>query len=185
MYVSQRVTIELQFEMAEKSSSENTNTPDSSPDGGRITVNQVNFVGVEYPGYIKDENHMLETLGGEEAVTRTFSNSTRRLELSFRPEDPYAHAVCADRFPTANLLLRVKRRRKKQREGTSQPEEVKYEQEILGIVGNTFKYVCKHNAPINVKPAGGRRSIGRDFDRSLWPGGRVFELSCCPGGRDI
>ena len=40
-------------------------------------------------------------------------------------------------------------------------------------------------APINVKPAGagGRRGIGRDFDRSLWPGGRAFELSCCPGGR--
>ena len=41
------------------------------------------------------------------------------------------------------------------------------------------------NAPINVKPAGGRRGIGRDFDRSLWPGGRTFELSCYPGGRDI
>ena len=42
--------------------------------------------------------------------------------------------------------------------------------------------------PINVKPAGGRggrRGIGRDFDRSLWPGGRAFELSCRPGGRDI
>ena len=121
---------------------ENANIPDSSPSDGQITVNQVNLVGVEYPGYIKDENHMLETLGGEDTVSRTFSNSSRRLELSFRPEDPYAHAVCADRFPTANLLLRVKRRRKKkQREGTSQPEEVEYEQEILGIVGNTFKYV--------------------------------------------
>ena len=32
---------------------------------------------------------------------------------------------------------------------------------------------------------GGRRGIGRDFDRSLWPGGRAFEFSCCPGGRDI
>ena len=44
-------------------------------------------------------------------------------------------------------------------------------------------------APINVEPAGGggggRRGIGRDFDRSLWPGGRAFEFSCCPGGRDI
>ena len=27
--------------------------------------------------------------------------------------------------------------------------------------------------------------MGWDFDRSLWPGGRAFELSCCPGGRDI
>ena len=32
---------------------------------------------------------------------------------------------------------------------------------------------------------GGRRGIGRDFDRSLWPGGRAFELSCCPGARDF
>ena len=43
------------------------------------------------------------------------------------------------------------------------------------------------NAPINVKPAGrgGRRGVGRDFDRSFWPGGRAFEFSCCSGGRDI
>ena len=42
-------------------------------------------------------------------------------------------------------------------------------------------------APINVKPAGGggRRGIGQGFDRSLWPGRRAFELSCCPRGRDI
>ena len=32
---------------------------------------------------------------------------------------------------------------------------------------------------------GRRRGIGRDFDRSLWPGGRAFEFSCCPGSRDI
>lgn len=126
--------------MAEKSSgSPDTNSVVSSSNGGQITVNQIKFVGVEYPGYIKDENHMLETLGGEETVSRTYSHPTRRLELSFRPDDPYAHTVCADRYPTANLLVRVKRRKKKQREGTSEPEEVKYEQEIMGIVGNTFK----------------------------------------------
>ena len=32
---------------------------------------------------------------------------------------------------------------------------------------------------------GERRGVGRDFDRSLWPGGRAFEFSCCPGDRDI
>ena len=41
------------------------------------------------------------------------------------------------------------------------------------------------NAPINVKSAGGRQGIGRGFDRSLWPGGSAFELSCCPRSRDI
>ena len=29
------------------------------------------------------------------------------------------------------------------------------------------------------------RGIGRGFDRPHWPGCRAFELSCCPGGRDI
>lgn len=129
--------------MADKpSTSQNIQNGDlSSSSNGQILVNQVKFVGIEYPGYIKDENHMLETLGGEETVSRTYSIPTRRLELSFRPADPYAHAVCADRYPTANLLLRVKQRKKKQREGSNEPAEVKYEQEVLGIVGNTFKYV--------------------------------------------
>ena len=32
---------------------------------------------------------------------------------------------------------------------------------------------------------GGRRGIGEGFDQSLWSGVRAFELSFCPGGRDI
>ena len=55
----------------------------------------------------------------------------------------------------------------------------------LELGKKTFSCCRIFYAPINVKPVGGgRRGIGRDFDRSLWPGGRAFELSCCPGGRD-
>ena len=115
------------------------NSEISFSNNGQIIFNQTKFVGIEYPGYIKDENHMLETLGGEDTVAKTYSNPTRRLELSFRPEDPYCHAVCADRYSTSNLLLRVKQRKKKRRQGSDEPPEVTYEQEILGIVGNTFK----------------------------------------------
>ena len=32
---------------------------------------------------------------------------------------------------------------------------------------------------------GGGEGGRRGFTRSLWPEGRAFELSCCPGGRDI
>ena len=49
----------------------------------------------------------------------------------------------------------------------------------------TIENIYTSYAPINVNPAGRRRGIGRDFDRSLWPRGRAFELSCCLGGRDI
>lgn len=130
----------LRFKMAENVDENLLEKRDiSSCNNCRITFNQVKFVGIEYPGYIKDEKHMLETLGGEEAVSRTYSSPARRLEMSFRPEDPYCHAVCADRYSTANLLLRVKQRKKKTREGSGELAEVKYDQEILGIVGNTFK----------------------------------------------
>ena len=125
--------------MAEKSDEDLGNEDVSSTNSGRITFNQVKFVGIEYPGYIKDENQMLETLGGEETVAKTYSSPGRRLELSFRPVDPYCHAVCGDRYSTPNLLLRVKQRKKKSRDGSNQSTVVKYEQEILGIVANTFK----------------------------------------------
>lgn len=125
--------------MAEKSDEDLGNEDVSSTSSGRITFNQGKFVGIEYPGYIKDENQMLETLGGEETVAKTYSSPGRRLELSFRPDDPYCHAVCGDRYSTPNLLLRVKQRKKKSRDGSNQSTVVKYEQEILGIVANTFK----------------------------------------------
>ena len=38
-----------------------------------------------------------------------------------------------------------------------------------------------HYAPINVKPAGGRWGIGRDFDRSLWPGVGHLNFLAVPG----
>ncbi|XP_068695106.1 general transcription factor 3C polypeptide 5-like [Montipora foliosa] len=114
--------------------------PSSRVDNGRIAFSATKFVGINYPGYVKDESRMLHTLGGEDAVARTYSNSGRRLEMSFRPGDPHCHAVCADRYPTANLLLRVKQRKKKRRGDSSETSEVKYEQEILGIVGTTFKF---------------------------------------------
>ncbi|XP_067825608.1 general transcription factor 3C polypeptide 5 isoform X1 [Heptranchias perlo] len=103
------------------------------------------LVCAEYPGMVRDARKMLETLGGEEGVSRTYADPCRRLELHFRPKDPYCHPVCANRFPSTSMLLRVKRRRKKSR-ATASPEEgdgeeeVKYEMEVLGLIGTTYKF---------------------------------------------
>ena len=35
--------------------------------------------------------------------------------------------------------------------------------------------MLKTNAPINVKPAGGRQGMGWGFDRLCWPWGRAFD----------
>ena len=42
-----------------------------------------------------------------------------------------------------------------------------------------------HNAPINVKPVGGRQGMGWGFDCLFWPWVRAFDRSCSPGGGDI
>ena len=112
--------------------------PEKCDEISSVSFRQNKLVGIEYPGYVEDVNKMLQTIGGEEAVTQTNDGNPTRLELCYRPEDPYCHPMCGDSFPTSNLLLRVKKKRKKG--GTAKKEEVKYEQEILGIVDTTFRY---------------------------------------------
>ena len=46
-----------------------------------------------------------------------------------------------------------------------------------------YSRACRRGyALISVKPVGDL-GAGQGFGRSLWRGGRAFELSCCPGGR--
>lgn len=100
------------------------------------------MVCVEYPGLVRDVSKMLQTLGGEEGVSRIYADPTKRLELYFRPKDPYCHPVCANRFGTSSLLLRVRRRAKRQ-EGASGPEahpEVTFDVETVGIVSTVYKF---------------------------------------------
>ncbi|KAM7092316.1 general transcription factor 3C polypeptide 5 [Molossus nigricans] len=100
------------------------------------------LVCVEYPGMVRDVSKMLSTLGGEEGVSRIYADPTKRLELYFRPKDPYCHPVCANRFSTSSLLLRVRRKTKRQ-EGVPGPEphpQVTFDVEILGIVPTIYKF---------------------------------------------
>ncbi|XP_007670967.2 general transcription factor 3C polypeptide 5 [Ornithorhynchus anatinus] len=101
------------------------------------------LVCVEYPGEVRDVAKMLLTLGGEEGVSRIHADSAKRLELYFRPKDPYCHPVCANRFPTTSLLLKVKRKKSRRRrlegEGAT-VQEVKFDMEILGIITTIYKF---------------------------------------------
>lgn len=83
-----------------------------------------------------------------------YADPTKRLELYFRPKDPYCHPVCANRFPTSTMLLKVKRRTKKKKQLDSGEEiqpEVQFEMEIVGTVTTVYKFqgntwVCVHVA---------------------------------------
>ncbi|KAM9064216.1 general transcription factor 3C polypeptide 5 isoform 2-T2 [Sarcophilus harrisii] len=100
------------------------------------------LVCVEYPGVVQDVSKMLQTLGGEEGVSRIYADSAKRLELYFRPKDPYCHPVCANRFPTSSLLLKIKKktRRRRAEGGEVTVAEVKFDMEILGIITTVYKF---------------------------------------------
>ncbi|XP_067328086.1 general transcription factor 3C polypeptide 5 isoform X2 [Anolis sagrei] len=101
------------------------------------------LVCVEYPGVVRDPEKALLSLGGEEALTRVYADPSRRLELYFRPKDPYCHPVCANRFPASSMLLRVKRRTRRKRAGAGgerAEEAVSIQVEVLGIVSTVYKF---------------------------------------------
>uniref|UniRef100_H3CJA5 Ral transcription factor IIIC subunit 5 n=1 Tax=Tetraodon nigroviridis TaxID=99883 RepID=H3CJA5_TETNG len=78
---------------------------------------------------------MLETLGGEENLSKTFANPNRRLELRYRPQDPFCHSLCGNRFSSSNLVLRVRRRVRK-----NDPKDAEIHMDVLGVIGTTYKF---------------------------------------------
>lgn len=71
-----------------------------------------------------------------------YADPSKRLELYFRPQDPYCHPLCANRFSTTSLLLRVRKKVRRQRAapGPGTQPEVAFDMEILGIVSTIYKF---------------------------------------------
>ncbi|XP_026152363.1 general transcription factor 3C polypeptide 5 isoform X2 [Mastacembelus armatus] len=66
---------------------------------------------------------------------QTFAHPNRRLELRYRPQDPFSHSLCGNRFLSSNLLLRVRRRVRKK-----DPRDAEIHMDILGVIGTTYKF---------------------------------------------
>ncbi|PRW32690.1 General transcription factor 3C polypeptide 5 [Chlorella sorokiniana] len=64
---------------------------------------------VEYPGYVGDEQRVLETLGGTAGIARQLQENPRQLALRLRPGDHNFHATYGMREPSRRLLLKLTR----------------------------------------------------------------------------
>lgn len=101
------------------------------------------------------------------ASAQIYGDPTKRLELYFRPKDPYCHPVCANRFSTSSLLLRV-RRKTKRPEGLPGPEahpQVTFDVDILGIVPTIYRF--QGNYQCTFTELGGLRACVPTACRSL------------------
>ena len=64
-----------------------------------------------------------------------------RIELRFRPDDPFCKPTHGEQTQTANLLLKVVR--KTRRNLTTKEEEITYHVELEGVVQKTYKFLGK------------------------------------------
>ncbi|KAL1218159.1 hypothetical protein V5N11_000767 [Cardamine amara subsp. amara] len=62
---------------------------------------------VHYPGYPSSISRAVETLGGIQGITTARESTSNKLELHFRPEDPYAHPAWGEQRPCNGFLLKI------------------------------------------------------------------------------
>ncbi|KAK8283903.1 hypothetical protein V6Z12_D08G124500 [Gossypium hirsutum] len=66
---------------------------------------------VHYPGYPKTTSRAIQTLGGTEGILKARISQSNRLELHFRPEDPYSHPAFGELSPCNKLLLKISKKK--------------------------------------------------------------------------
>ncbi|KAL0316556.1 UNVERIFIED_CONTAM: General transcription factor 3C polypeptide 5, partial [Sesamum radiatum] len=68
---------------------------------------------VHYPGYPSSTERAIETLGGSQGILKVRTDKSNKLELHFRPEDPYSHPAFGELQPCNNFLLKISRKKVK------------------------------------------------------------------------
>ncbi|GMN36123.1 hypothetical protein TIFTF001_005773 [Ficus carica] len=85
---------------------------------GRVTgvVPSREAFAVHYPGYPCSISRAVDTLGGLQGLLKARSLQSNRLELHFRPEDPYSHPAFGDLRPCNHLLLKISKNKSANRQ---------------------------------------------------------------------
>ncbi|XP_041666215.1 general transcription factor 3C polypeptide 5 [Cheilinus undulatus] len=127
--------LKLEFTLKELTLSSPTENADVPGSSSTVEMKDIKLICVEYPAMVTSVERMLDTLGGEKTVSKTFKHPNRRLEMRYRPKDPFCHSLCGNRFPSSNLLLRVRRRVRK-----NDPKDAEIHMEVVGVIGTTYKF---------------------------------------------
>ena len=86
-------------------------------------------------------------------IPQAYADPMQRLELRWRPNHIYSKPACGDRHSVTNLLLRVRRRKKRHQSphvdpgadvNKDMPDSDPYEYEgcILGVIDTVYKFQC-------------------------------------------
>jgi len=99
------------------------------------------LVCIEYPGVVQNPEKAIKTLGGLKNIGQVVSESNRRLELRFRPDDVYCKPTCGERHTCSSFVVRVKRKRLKAHlRGKSEKPEYINSTENLGMITSCYRF---------------------------------------------
>lgn len=140
----------IQAYQAYQDTNQQTSSPTTAP---LFPLSSTPLYSVEYPGYVQPTSISLavERLGGQKNLEAAFGRVPQRegkesfpLELKLRPEDPYSHPITGEVVSTSNLVLRVVKRKRKQKAGMPQDTEHvgEYIAEIAGTIPKTGRFRC-------------------------------------------
>uniref|UniRef100_A0A0E0C325 Transcription factor IIIC subunit Tfc1/Sfc1 triple barrel domain-containing protein n=1 Tax=Oryza meridionalis TaxID=40149 RepID=A0A0E0C325_9ORYZ len=123
--------------------------PPTSPStitGGAVSgaIPAAEAFAVHYPGYPSSPARAAQTLGGLPAIAKVRgSDPGARLELRFRPEDPYCHPTFGEPRVSAGLVLRLSR----PKGGTAPPRA-----EVVARVRNAYHFEDNEDVMMLVPP---------------------------------
>ncbi|XP_005092805.1 general transcription factor 3C polypeptide 5 [Aplysia californica] len=108
-------------------------------DGQKVCTARINierrFVCVDFPAVIRNKDKAIQMMGGKDCIEKILSRSGR-LEVNFRPEDPFCKPTVSTNKKCSNLLIKVRRR--KATGSTTSSDGFEYMIEVLGIVDLVF-----------------------------------------------
>ena len=78
-----------------------------SSDSLEAKVPRTSAIAIHYPGYIKNLDKALDSLGGEESLHKALQEATGFLKLRLRPEDQHSHPLFGERQQESGYVLRI------------------------------------------------------------------------------
>lgn len=95
------------------------------------------FECIYYPAKVENVEKAIQTLGGKNHLSEIMYTITEKLELRFRPDDPYCKPTSGERSPCTGLLLKVKIVKKRKKSGNQTVDIVP---QVLGKVTSWFQF---------------------------------------------
>ena len=126
-----------------------TSTLETPPtDAPERQLPQIPFYSVEYPGYVHSSSVPIavKNLGGQTSIENAFKRAASKteslIELTLRPDQPFAHPIPGDVVGTNNILLKVVKRRRKRGMDRDWDDGAigEYTAEVIGIIPKTARF---------------------------------------------